>query len=100
MVEVDAAGTVELEGLVVAVVGGEMVAATGGELVVLVAVGTDLPAALRSLMISTILSMACRETLTVSSGLNCILIDISHTLYKKSRAINTEGVRPPKLVAE
>ena len=60
MVEVDAAGTVELEGLVVAVVGGEMVAATGGELVVLVAVGTDLPAALRSLMISTILSMACR----------------------------------------
>ena len=37
-----------------------MVAATGGEIVVLVEVGADLPATLRSLMISTILSMVCR----------------------------------------
>ena len=53
------AGTVEVDELA-AGLGKVMVAATGGEMVVLVAVGTDLPAALRSLMISTILSMACR----------------------------------------
>ena len=58
-VEVVDAGTVEVDELV-AGLGEITVAATGGEMVVLVAVGTDLPAALRSLMISTILSMACR----------------------------------------
>ena len=60
MVEVDAAGAVELEGLVVAGVGGAMVTGTGGELVMLGAVGADLPATALSLMISTILSMASR----------------------------------------
>ena len=59
VVEVVDAGTVEVDELA-AGLGEVMVAATGGEMVVLVAVGTDLPAALRSLMISTILSMACR----------------------------------------
>ncbi len=58
-VEVVDAGTVEV-GELVAGLGEVMVAATGGEMVVLVEVGADLPATLRSLMISTILSMVCR----------------------------------------
>ena len=60
VVEVVDAGAGGLDALVAGGLGASMVTGTGGKLVMLVAVGADLPAALRSLMISKILSMACR----------------------------------------